>query len=394
MILHEKTERNKLLRLSIVFVILILISVNLSAFKSQPFGKQQTHINIRSATVNTKLQLFLNGEPKNDSEMISVDFDDMINITVFYRDNETETHIPNATVELMGWGNLNETNNQYYNITINAMDLILGINYLAISAEKENYQPQIIQFFIEVALIVGIICRADGGDLLEIDAGDDVVLNIILKDPSNNTIKGAIVTYTWVYGLGELYDPDNDGIYNGTLNVPDVPEGNYKIKIIAFLEDYSFEPYELIMIVNTISKPEITIISPQNGTIFTGPPSFRINFSANSFDKLWVTLNYSNIEYGFIANPGNNILIDMPFSIWKLLPEGHFLVKIYVNDTAGNFDYDEVTFIKEIPPESLPEIGGVNLFILIVCILGILGLSAIKIKKNLNLQNGQYLALS
>ncbi|MFX1346753.1 MAG: hypothetical protein ACFFAI_16775 [Promethearchaeota archaeon] len=386
MILHENTDKNKVLRLSIVFVILILISINLSAFKSQPFGKQQTHINIRSATVNTELQLFLNGEPKNDSEMISVDFDDMINITVFYRDNETGTHIPNATVELMGWGNLNETNNQYYNITINANDLSLGINYLAISAEKENYQPQVIQFQIMVTLIVGIICRADGGDLLEVDAGDDVVLNIILKDPSNNTIKGAIVTYTWAYGQGELYDPDNDGICNVTLL--NVPEGNYRIKIIAFLEVYSFEPYELIMIVNTNSgfdKPEITIISPQNGTIFNGPPSFRINFSANNFDKLWVTLNYSNIEYGFIANPGNNVLIDMPFSIWKLLPEGHFLVRIYVNDTTGNFDYDEVTFIKEIPSEPLPEIGGVNLFILIACILGILGLSAIKIKKNLNL---------
>ncbi|MFW9874842.1 MAG: hypothetical protein ACFFG0_17175 [Candidatus Thorarchaeota archaeon] len=387
MILHEKTERNKVLRLSIVFVILILISVNLSAFKSQPFGKQQILINIRSATVNTELQLFLNSEPKNDSEMISVDFDDMINITVFYRDLETGTHIPNATVELLGWGILNETNNQYYNITINAMELSLGFNFFAISAEKENYQPQIIKFFIEVAQIVGIICRADGGDLLEVNTGDDVVLNIILKDPSNNTIKGAIVTYTWVYGLGVLSDPDNDGIYNVTLNVLDVPEGNYKIRIIAIPDDdhYSFEPYELIMIVNTFDKPEITIISPQNGTIFTGPPSFRISFSANNFDRLWVTLNYSNIEYGFIANPGNNVLIYMPFSIWKLLPEGHFLVRIYVNDTVGNFDYDEVTFIKEIPSEPLPEIGGVNLFILIVCILGILGLSAIKIKRNLNL---------
>jgi len=387
MILHEKTDKNKVLRLSKVFAILILISGILLAFKSQPYGEQQTNTNIREASVNTELQLFLNGEPKNDSEMISVDFDDIINITIFYRDLETGTHIPNATVELLGWGILNETNNQYYNITINAMDLSLGINYLAISAEKENYQPQIISFLIEAAQIVGIICRADGGDLLEVDAGDDVVLNIILKDPSNNTIKGAIVTYTWVYGLGELYDPDNDGIYNVIFNVPDVPEGNYKIMIIAIPDDYhySFEPYELIMIVNTLDKPEITIISPQNGTIFTEPPSFRINFSANNFDKLWVNLNYSNIEYGFIANPGNNVLIDMPFSIWKVLPEGHFLVRIYVNDTVGNFDYDEVTFIKEIPPEPLPEIGGVNLFILIVCILGILGLLAIKIKKNLNL---------
>jgi len=109
--------------------------------------------------------------------------------------------------------------------------------------------------------------------------------------------------------------------------------------------------------------PEIAINLPTNGSIFALPPAFIISFSDVNFDRLWVTINYSNIEYGFIASPGNNVQIDMPFSIWKLLPEGDFLVKIYVNDTAGNVNYAEVIFIKELPPE-LPSLNAVTIVII------------------------------
>ncbi len=127
--------------------------------------------------------------------------------------------------------------------------------------------------------------------------------------------------------------------------------------------------------------PEITIVSPSNGSVFALPHTFRINFSDDNFDYLWVTLNYSNIKYGYIASPGNNILINMPFSIWRLLPEGQFLVKIYVNDTAGNVNSAEINIIKELPQEPPPVIPGVNLFIIISCFIGILGILATKSKK-------------
>lgn len=117
--------------------------------------------------------------------------------------------------------------------------------------------------------------------------------------------------------------------------------------------------------------PEIAINFPTNGSILGLPPEFIINFSDVNFDSLWVTINYSNIEYGFIASPGNNVVIIMPFSIWNLLPEGHFLVKIYVNDTAGNVNYAQVTFIKELPPEQP------TLDIILIIIISSIVLSAI-----------------
>jgi hypothetical protein len=348
--------KNKIASFSVALIVLSLVLIDISAFISQLYGQQQTPTNIMGAQINSKLQLFLNGEVKNDNEVITVEFDDDINVTVFYSDLETGNHIPNATVELVGWGSLNETNNQYYNITISSNDLEQGITIFTVLAEKENYQPQTIHFFIEVVekssqlqlfldsmdktndptyeitineflnitvkytdnesqhitgatiqligegltlnfteqsgleqyyllgglnttdlgigvklltiiaqapnysiksinlritvnRIIGTISRADGNPQIEVYSGDDVTLNIILKDPYNNTIKGAIVTYTWAYGQGELDDSDNDGIYNITLY--NVPEGNYVIKINAWLgDDYTFQEYEMTLIVS------------------------------------------------------------------------------------------------------------------------------------------------
>ncbi|GAH37219.1 unnamed protein product, partial [marine sediment metagenome] len=122
--------------------------------------------------------------------------------------------------------------------------------------------------------------------------------------------------------------------------------------------------------------PEIAINSPTNGSIFASPPEFIISFSDVNFDSLWVTINYSNIEYGFIASPGNNVLIDMPLSIWNLLPEGHFLVKIYVNDTAGNVNYVEIIFVKELPsePASLNVILIIAISIIVIAGIVIAGI--------------------
>ncbi len=461
-------------------------------------GSNQVRSNLElTATDNlnltdTELQLFLDGIPKNDGDQINVEIDDVINVTVFFRDLENGTHIPNATVQLVGWDNLSETNNQYYNITINANDLEQGITILTIFAEKENYQPQSIQFFVEVVeretelllfldsvpmnngdliqveidefinvtvyyrdnitkqllngatitliergnftetsshynitistndldlgitvltifaqldnyqpqtiqffvevieresqlelfldgvnmtldpiievtigtilnitvrftdnqtrlhiadaliqligegiivnftenlnqysiylnttnlkigvnlftiiahatdylvkiinlritvnRIIGTISREDGDAQIEVYAGEDVLLKIILKDPQNNTIKNATVIYTWAYGQGQLFDPENDGIYEADL--VNVPSGTYIITIIAFAgDDYDFENYEITLIVST-------------------PPPFTLSSNAGtpdtdgSFTLTWISSdganNYSVYRY-------------------------------------------------------------------------------------------------
>jgi len=123
-----------------------------------------------------------------------------------------------------------------------------GAYEFSILAYAPNYVPKTKGGVITITKIVGTISREDGGAQIEVDVGEDVLLKIVLKDPSNNTIKGATVTYAWYYGYGELDDPDNDGIYNATIF--NVPEGVREITINAIIgDDYAFQEYKITLVV-------------------------------------------------------------------------------------------------------------------------------------------------
>jgi hypothetical protein len=81
-------------------------------------------------------------------------------------------------------------------------------------------------------------------------------LRIVLDDTDfGGTIKGAIVTYRWAYGQGNLTDSDNDGIYEAVID--GVPIGTYLITITASgYENYDFESYEITLSVTEIAGPE------------------------------------------------------------------------------------------------------------------------------------------
>ena len=215
---------------------------------------------------------------------------------------------------------------------------------------------------------IRIIINCDDNEFRENIIKDNNGMGIQLDDPSdinnrfyqNSFISNAIHAYdngtstfwnnTMIGNYWDDYaglDSNDDLIGDISHNIPGSANSNDSLPIWDDGDDIF---------------PEITINSPTNGSIFTQQPLFVISFHDVNFDSLWVTINYSNIEYGFIASPGNNVLIDTPSSIWNLLPEGHFLVRINVNDTAGNVNYAELTLIKEIPPESPP----LNIFFIVV----------------------------
>ncbi|MEE9573114.1 MAG: hypothetical protein V3W20_08715, partial [Candidatus Neomarinimicrobiota bacterium] len=183
--------------------------------------------------------------------------------------------------------------------------------------------------------------------------------------------------YTINNGDIKYYITENDTINQDAWSA--LNDGN--VLITFYARDIAWNiDFESVIVIKDDLLPEIAIIYPTNGLIWALPLEFIINFSDVNFDKLWVTINYSNIEYGFIASPGNNVVIDLPFSIWNLLPEGHFLVKIYVNDTAGNVNYAEVTLIKELSPE-LPSLDAIFIIVISIIVISAIIIAGIVIRK-------------
>ncbi len=310
---------------------------------------------IQIIQIETDLTLFINGYSINDGDTIQVETDDLLNITVYYRNNETKEPLAGAIIDLVGRGQLNQTND-YYNITINAVDLEQGITILTIFAQLANYEPQTIQFFVKVverstkiqlfinsedktlekifdvtigqmlnitirytdnqtgdyitgALVqlegegltlnftrddileqhylildtrdlgigvklFSIIAQANnfkiqpidpritvkrisatinlgsGGSQIETEVGKDILIQIYLNDTVfGGLILNATVTYRWAYGPGELEDPDNNGIYEATLE--NVPVGAFPLTITAFAgDDYDFDTVIITLVVN------------------------------------------------------------------------------------------------------------------------------------------------
>ncbi|MFW9947277.1 MAG: hypothetical protein ACFFDX_10665, partial [Candidatus Odinarchaeota archaeon] len=201
----------------------------------------------------SKLELFLDSVNMTIDPVIEVTIGTILNITVYYTDNQTGLHITGALVQLIGEDdtlNFTENLNQYYQYYLNTSNLKFGVNLFTIVAYANNFQIRTIDLRITVKRIIGTISREDGGAQIEAYAGENVLLKIILKDPQNNTIKNATVTYKWAYGQGLLLDPENDGIYE--VDLVNVPLGTYIITIYAFAGDnYDFESYEIMLIVIT-----------------------------------------------------------------------------------------------------------------------------------------------
>ncbi|MFW9970860.1 MAG: hypothetical protein ACFFDF_11740, partial [Candidatus Odinarchaeota archaeon] len=98
------------------------------------YESQEFSFLVKITERDTELELFLNDNPKNDSSTISVEEGSTINASVYYKDLLTGNPLNNATVILLGVKDLDEMNNYYY-ISINSSDLILGINAFTIFAQ-------------------------------------------------------------------------------------------------------------------------------------------------------------------------------------------------------------------------------------------------------------------
>ncbi|TFF99397.1 MAG: hypothetical protein EU542_09050 [Promethearchaeota archaeon] len=200
---------------------------------------------------DTNLEVFLNGVNKTIEKSIEVPIGSSLDIAIQYFDIEDGSYIENATINLVGEGLdllLNETVSlEQYSITIDTNEIDLGVRFLTIYAEKANYHSSTALLRIQVNRIRTNISTLTGETIFNREPGNDFTLKIELEDLDfNQTVKNATVSYTWAYGQGTLTDPDNDGIYEGTLT--NLREGTFMITISVFAsDDYDFERFQLTL---------------------------------------------------------------------------------------------------------------------------------------------------
>jgi len=227
-------------------ITILIVQAQMTNYKPQTI---RFHIEVFERS--SKMQLSLNSE---DNTVIELPIGSNLNIIVKFTDNVTGFHIYNAFVNL----GINSVLHNFtedlvlkqYSFNINTTILNIGVNLIKVTAYKENYAIQDINLRITINKISVEISTESGESHMITKPGQNVNLRIILNDTDfGGNIKGAIITYTWAYGQGNLTDTDNDGVYEAVLE--NVPVGVYSIAISASgVDNYNFGNYKITLSVN------------------------------------------------------------------------------------------------------------------------------------------------
>lgn len=197
----------------------------------------------------TYYEVFLNGEDSTIDPTLDLLIGNTLNITFKYYDIGG-SHIPDASLYLSGdyTGYLSEDANQY-TLLIDTSNFDIGVRLLTLSASKTNYESQSVVLRIQIKRIAIDLELESGTPIVPVSPGGTAVLRITLNNPlTNQSIIGANVSYSWIFGKGSLLDPENDGTYETTIG--GVQEGSYTIIIKVDAGDqYDFPTLEITLVV-------------------------------------------------------------------------------------------------------------------------------------------------
>ena len=90
-------------------------------------------------------------------------------------------------------------------------------------------------------------------------------------------------------------------------------------------------------------NPEFIINSPNDNQLFGNiAPSFNLTIVDDNLDTTWYSIDGGLINYTFVGTTG---IIDQ--GAWNIRPNGTVIIRFYINDSAGNVEFNEVTVRKD-----------------------------------------------
>ncbi len=236
------------------------------------YQSQTIQIYVNVVERATQLMLYINNELKSDSDTIFSQYDEFLNVTIFYIDDLTSLHIDGASVDLLGFGSMNETLNQY-NFTLNTNELSQGVNVLTIFTQKDNYQSQTIQFFINIQIRTTYVkfyvegVERNDGDTINYQFDVSLNVTVLYRDNDTNShLTGANVD---LLGFGNFVEISTQ--FNFTILTNNLTKGiniltifsqldGYQAQTIQFFINVDERATELVLFVNGIQKNQSNTI--------------------------------------------------------------------------------------------------------------------------------------
>ncbi|MCK5026257.1 MAG: PKD domain-containing protein, partial [Nanoarchaeota archaeon] len=263
--------------------------------------------NITQTSPATEINI---SEPNNQTFSINYTNDNPSLLIEWYLNS---TLIANETNEWNFTGNYSSTGS--YNITVIINDSILSDNHSWI-------------LNISDTPTLSILSKYPDNDSVVIDEPETALFNISLTD----LIGDKIIIWYLNNTAQQAYENSTNYSFGGNYSC----EGNYTIRVeINNSYDSVFEMWNLTVLNNILdlTPPDLTIESPENGTILTAD-SVLINVSSNE------TLYNSTLH---IVNTSQNISMEGSDQNWHYNLSGDEFITFFIsaNDSAGNTGYTE-----------------------------------------------------
>ncbi len=251
----------------------------------------------------------------------------------------------------------------------NVTDNILTYNDRGIKIEDASYYNKIVNNTI--------LYNANYGALVIADPSNSIN-NLFYLNRFNNTVYNAFDNGTntqWDNGLIGNYWSDYGGIDANDDGIGDTP---YLISGTGTTVD----EFPIWDDGDSIS-PIITILSPLNNSKYNiTAPNYSISIVEENLDTYYYVITGTSGNFTQIIQ---NLSGSINQTLWDLLPEGTYILKFFVNDTAGNSASASIIINKESITETAPPEIPFGSFYLIIAILSIVSLFIsieIKVKKS------------
>ncbi|KKM17310.1 hypothetical protein LCGC14_1677060, partial [marine sediment metagenome] len=280
-------------------------------------------------------KVFLN---QTESLGIEIQWNETLNIAITYNDTATNTFIDNALVQLTGTGiskNFTENSPFNYSLNINTRELQLGINFLTISAQKENYTLSTVIITISVLERITyfkIFLNRSESTGIEIQWNESLNIAITYNDTLTNTfIDNALVQLTGT-GITKNFTENSPLNYSININTRELQHGINFLTISTQKENY------------TLSSRIITITILERSTslqIFLNQTeSIGIEIPWNEILNITIIYNDASTN-SFI----NNAIVQLSGTgISEIFTENSpFNYSLYINTTALNLGANILT---------------------------------------------------
>jgi hypothetical protein len=302
-------------------------------------------INERGTTLN----VLLDGQNSNTFEFYNVSINEYVNITAIYEDI-TSIFLEDATLELTGQsiGTLSFTRHltfDQYNLTLKAEDLGIGVHFLVVSAEKENYTSLIKNIKLNIrerrASLQLFVDNYNLTTLRYLSTEIDQTLNLTVtfRDyVDKNHLSGANIRVTGAFN-DNFTEDTGYAQYELSLDSNDLGQGINFLTIFAQKEGYLSESILFtIEVVEKDSNLEL-FLNDFNKTL---DKSIEVTVG----DLINVTVHYQDYSGAFIDN-ANVILVGEGLSLNLTQHPLYNQYNVTVNSNDLNFGINFLTLYAQ-----------------------------------------------